>query len=78
MGSCAGTEGAAIFGCALLSTFHPLSGPFVFVPPSDIAAWLPRTASYLFLFIAFYQRTYKKTNTAAAKVAATKVAKKLQ
>ncbi|KWU45452.1 GNS1/SUR4 membrane protein [Rhodotorula sp. JG-1b] len=53
MGSCAGTEGAAIFGCALLT-------------------------SYLFLFIAFYQRTYKKTNTAAAKVAATKVAKKLQ
>ncbi|GAA6036923.1 hypothetical protein JCM8097_006356 [Rhodosporidiobolus ruineniae] len=58
MGSCAGTEGAAIFGCALLT-------------------------SYLFLFIAFYKKTYsaQKAKTAAAKVnaaskAAATVAKK--
>ncbi|KAM0748392.1 elongase of fatty acids ELO [Meredithblackwellia eburnea MCA 4105] len=42
MGTCAGTEGAAVFGCALLT-------------------------SYLFLFIAFYKKTY---NSAAAKKAA--------
>jgi hypothetical protein len=41
---CAGAESAALFGCALLS-------------------------SYLFLFIAFYKRTYK---AAAAKKAAAK------
>ncbi|BGO96725.1 Fatty acyl-CoA elongase/Polyunsaturated fatty acid specific elongation enzyme [Rhodotorula toruloides] len=54
LGSCAGTEGAAIFGCALLT-------------------------SYLFLFIAFYQRTYKKAGqnkVDAAKGAAATVAKK--
>ncbi|GAA5994837.1 elongation of very long chain fatty acids protein [Rhodotorula paludigena] len=55
MGSCAGTEGAAIFGCALLT-------------------------SYLFLFIAFYQKTYKaqagKNKADAASKAAAKVAKK--
>ncbi|GAA6001722.1 hypothetical protein JCM10207_002283 [Rhodosporidiobolus poonsookiae] len=56
MGSCAGTEGAAIFGCALLT-------------------------SYLFLFIAFYQKTYKQQARAkgkldAAKGAAAVVAKK--
>ena len=33
MGSCAGTEGAAIFGCALLSTFPVPFSPSVFVPP---------------------------------------------
>jgi len=47
-GSCSGSEGAAIFGCALLT-------------------------SYLFLFIAFYQKTYKQGQAAkAAKVAAAK------
>ncbi|GAA5904238.1 hypothetical protein JCM6882_003176 [Rhodosporidiobolus microsporus] len=57
MGSCAGTEGAAIFGCALLT-------------------------SYLFLFIAFYKKTYnaqkaRGASTAnAAKGAAAVVAKK--
>ncbi|BGP12818.1 hypothetical protein JCM10213_008079 [Rhodosporidiobolus nylandii] len=57
MGSCAGTEGAAIFGCALLT-------------------------SYLFLFIAFYKKTYNAKKAAgaskvnAAKGAAAVVAKK--
>jgi len=46
MGSCAGTEGAAIFGCALLT-------------------------SYLFLFTAFYRRTYQSgKNARSAKVSA--------
>ncbi|GAA5832293.1 hypothetical protein JCM11251_004310 [Rhodosporidiobolus azoricus] len=57
MGSCAGTEGAAIFGCALLT-------------------------SYLFLFIAFYRKTYNAQKArgasaaSAAKGAAAVVAKK--
>ncbi|GAA5978454.1 hypothetical protein JCM11641_007950 [Rhodosporidiobolus odoratus] len=57
MGSCAGTEGAALFGCALLT-------------------------SYLFLFIAFYKKTYNAKKAAgaskvnAAKGAAAVVAKK--
>ncbi|GAA5919071.1 hypothetical protein JCM1841_003733 [Sporobolomyces salmonicolor] len=56
-GSCAGTEGAAIFGCALLT-------------------------SYLFLFIAFYKKTYNaqvaagKNKKAAAKGSAKAVAAK--
>lgn len=55
-GSCAGTEGAAIFGCALLT-------------------------SYLFLFIAFYKKTYNaqvaagKKKAAAVTAAAPKAAK---
>ncbi|GAA5896519.1 elongation of very long chain fatty acids protein [Sporobolomyces salmoneus] len=51
-GSCAGTEGAAIFGCALLT-------------------------SYLFLFIAFYKKTYNAQVAAGKKkaVAASKAAK---
>ncbi|EGG08951.1 uncharacterized protein MELLADRAFT_42723 [Melampsora larici-populina 98AG31] len=43
MGTCTGTEGAALFGCALLT-------------------------SYLFLFIAFYRKTYKQ-NVAARNAA---------
>jgi len=43
-GSCAGTEGAAIFGCALLT-------------------------SYLFLFIAFYKKTYNAQVAAGKKKA---------
>lgn len=48
-GDCAGSEGAALFGCGLLS-------------------------SYLFLFIAFYKATYKKTAAAKAKKAASEKA----
>lgn len=40
-GSCSGTEGAAIFGCVLLT-------------------------SYLFLFIAFYKKTYNAQASAKA------------
>jgi fatty acid elongase 3 len=46
MGSCSGSEAAAVIGCVLLT-------------------------SYLFLFIAFYRKTYKKA--AASKAAAKKV-----
>lgn len=46
MGTCTGTEGAALFGCALLT-------------------------SYLFLFIAFYRKTYKQ-DAARAKNATTR------
>lgn len=51
IGDCAGSEGAALFGCGLLS-------------------------SYLFLFIAFYKATYKKTGAKgkSAQVAAEQVA----
>jgi fatty acid elongase 3 len=44
LGSCSGTERAALFGCGLLT-------------------------SYLFLFIDFYVRTYKKTPARGSKPA---------
>ncbi|WVN88069.1 uncharacterized protein L203_103268 [Cryptococcus depauperatus CBS 7841] len=53
VGDCAGSEGAALFGCGLLS-------------------------SYLFLFIAFYKATYKKTAAAKAKKAAEAMAKEVR
>jgi len=76
MGSCAGTEGAAIFGCALLSESLLARSSLSPRPWSDSGPAL-LAASYLFLFIAFYKATYKQQGAArAAKTAAASVAKK--
>lgn len=74
-GSCSGTEGAAIFGCALLTSYLFLVRWCSCCEVMVCVMLSSHTMIALFLqFIAFYRKTYKK----GAKAPATKAAKTVQ